>query len=73
MKVGDVVKVSTTSCPWMSSGDTDVGVIIEKREISRRRGTRTSTHYQVLLPKGTWEFSSFLVELLEKSTCEVIQ
>ena len=66
MKIGDLVEVSTSGCPWMSSGMTDIGVITRVDEISRRGGTMTSTAYRVLLPKGEWTFSDFLVERIKE-------
>ncbi len=61
MKVGDLVEVSTSGCPWMADGLCTYGVITRIDEISRRGGSKTSTAYRVLLSKGEWTFSDFLV------------
>jgi hypothetical protein len=61
MKIGDLVEVSTSACPWMSDGLYTYGVITRIDKVSRRRGSMTSTSYRILLSKGEWTFSDFLV------------
>ena len=66
MKIGDLVEVSTSGCPWMADGLCTYGVITRIDESSRRGGSMSSTSYRVLLSKGEWTFSHFLVARIEE-------